>query len=180
LSDNGRGRVPYVMLAAAVVLLDQVTKVLVDRAMELHESRPIVEGLLSLTYVRNRGGAFGMFSDADLPYQSILFSLVSLAAFVAIVSYAWKLPAAHRLPQAGLGLIMGGAIGNLIDRARLGYVIDFVDAYWGSHHWPAFNVADSAISIGVTLLVLDVLREPRAEETHPAAAPAGRSAVQGE
>jgi signal peptidase II len=180
LTENGRGRSPYFLLAGAVVLLDQVTKILVDRAMELHESRPIVEGLLSLTYVRNRGGAFGMFSDADLPYQSILFSLISLAAFMAIVSYAWKLPAAHRLPQAGLALIMGGAIGNLIDRARLGYVIDFVDAYWGTHHWPAFNVADSAISIGVTLLVLDVLREPSESDAPPAAAPTGQSAVQGE
>ena len=169
------GRRGYLALSAVVVLLDQVTKVVVDRSMELHESRPIVEGLLSLTYVRNHGGAFGMLSDANLPYQAALFSLLGFAAFLAIVAYAWQMPAAHRTPQLGLACIMGGAIGNLIDRARLGYVIDFVDVYWGTHHWPAFNVADSAITVGVTLLVLDVLREPRASgaASEPASATRG-------
>jgi signal peptidase II len=161
MSEQERNRTGYVALTALVVVLDQLTKLLVDRAMELHESRPVIEGLLSLTYVRNYGGAFGMLSDANLPYQAALFSLVSFGAFLAIVAYAWRLPAVHRLPQLGLAVIMGGAVGNLIDRARLGYVIDFVDAYWGTHHWPAFNVADSAITVGVTLLVLDVLREPQ-------------------
>ena len=149
-------RLPYLLATLAIIVFDQFTKVIVDRRMELHESRPIVEGLLSLTYVRNRGGAFGMFSDADMPYQAVVFSLVSLAAFGAIVAYSFKMPAAHRLPQWGLALIMGGAIGNLIDRARLGYVIDFVDAYWGRHHWPAFNVADSAITVGVSLLAAEL------------------------
>ena len=170
-SPHRRGA--YLALSTAVVILDQVTKVIVDRVMELHESRPIVEGLLSLTYVRNHGGAFGMFSDANLPYQAVLFSLVSFGAFLAIVAYAWRMPATQALPQWGLSLIMGGAIGNLIDRARLGYVIDFVDAYWGTRHWPAFNVADSAITVGVTLLVLDVLREP-AGDTNTATATAAR------
>jgi signal peptidase II len=158
MSDQERSRAGYLALTGLVVVLDQVTKVLVDRAMELHESRPVIEGLLSLTYVRNYGGAFGMLSDANLPYQAALFSLVSFGAFLAIVAYAWRLPAVHRLPQLGLAVIMGGAIG------RLGYVIDFVDAYWGTHHWPAFNVADSAITVGVTLLVLDVLRDPQGSD----------------
>ena len=154
------GRRPYLMLLLAVVALDQATKWLVDHLMDLHESRVVVEGLVSLTYVQNRGAAFGVFSDADLPYQSLLFSLVGVAALGGIAAYAWRLPAASRLPQTALALIMGGAVGNLVDRARLGHVVDFVDVYWKSHHWPAFNVADSAITVGVCLLILDMVLSP--------------------
>jgi len=157
-------RAIYVVIAALVVALDQFTKMLVDRFMSLHESRLLVDGLLRLTFVQNRGAAFGILSEADLPYQSLLFAVVSLAALGAIAAYAWRLPARSRLPQTALALIMGGALGNLFDRGRLGYVIDFVDAYWGVHHWPAFNVADSAISIGVVLLVIDILRQPHVGE----------------
>jgi signal peptidase II len=154
-------RTRYLSIVAVVVLLDQLTKWLVDQYMVLHESRPVLEGLFALTYVRNRGGAFGVLSEADLPHQAIVFSVVSLLALAAIVAYAWRLPAESRRSQGALALVMAGAVGNLLDRARLGFVIDFVDVYWGSHHWPAFNVADSAITVGVTLLVLDVLREPQ-------------------
>ncbi len=148
-------------IAAAVVALDQTTKAAVDRLFELHESRPLIDGLLHLTYVRNRGAAFGILNDAALPYQSVIFAGVSMIALVAIAFYAWRLPAAQTVPRLGLALIMGGALGNLVDRVRLGYVIDFVDAFWGAYHWPAFNVADSCISIGVVLLILDMLRAPR-------------------
>jgi signal peptidase II len=160
----GSDRTVYLAISALVVVLDQLTKMVVDHFMSLHESWPVVDGVLRLTYVQNRGAAFGILSDADLPYQSLLFAVVSLAALGAIAAYAWRLPARNRLPQTALALIMGGALGNLIDRARLGYVIDFVDAYWNAHHWPAFNVADSAISIGVVLLVIDILRQPQAGE----------------
>jgi signal peptidase II len=165
----------YFWAAGLVVGLDQAAKALVDRLMSLHESRAVVDGLLRLTYVQNRGAAFGILSDAEIPYQSLLFSLVSLAALGAIAVYAWRLPAGHRLPRVALAMIMGGALGNLLDRLRLGYVIDFVDVYWGPHHWPAFNVADSAISVGVALLVLDILRHPQAGEAEVAASSAGRS-----
>ena len=158
-------RRPYVVLLLAVVALDQLTKWLVDRVMDLHDSRVVVEGLLSLTYVQNRGAAFGVLSDAELPYQSILFSLVSVAALCAIAAYAWRLPAASRLPQTALALIMGGALGNLLDRARLGHVVDFVDVFWNAHHWPAFNVADSAITVGVFLLILDMVLSPESGQT---------------
>jgi signal peptidase II len=159
-----RGRRPYLLLLLLVVALDQATKWVVDRAMDLHESRVVVEGLLSLTYVQNRGAAFGVLSDAELPYQSILFSLISVAALGGIAAYAWRLPTASRLPQTALALIMGGALGNLFDRARLGHVVDFVDFYWGPHHWPAFNVADSAITVGVALLILDMVLSPGPDE----------------
>jgi signal peptidase II len=161
---TGPDRKIYVAISALVVVVDQLTKMLVDRFMNLHESRLLVDGILRLTYVQNRGAAFGILSEADLPYQSLLFAVVSLAALGAIAAYAWRLPARSRLPQIALALIMGGALGNLLDRARLGYVIDFVDAYWRLHHWPAFNVADSAISVGVVLLVIDILRQPQAGE----------------
>jgi signal peptidase II len=91
--------------------------------------------------------------------------VVSLLALLAIALYAWRMPVHSRLPQTALALVMGGAVGNLLDRARLGYVIDYVDVYWGAHHWPAFNVADSAITIGVALLVLDILANPQADES---------------
>ena len=156
------------LLVAAVVVLDQLTKWLVVSSIGLHDYVPIVDGLLSLSHVRNRGAAFGILSDWDLPYQSVLLAVLSLAALGAIAAYFWKLPPAARLPRTALALVLGGAIGNLVDRARLGYVVDFVHVYWREHQWPDFNVADSAITIGVTLLVLDILRSPGRE---PAAEP---------
>jgi signal peptidase II len=167
MTDETRRSGFYLWIAGAIVALDQVAKALVDRYLELHESHTLVEGLARLTHVQNRGAAFGILSDADLPYQSVLFSVVSILALGAIAVYAWKLPVSSRLPQTALALIMGGAVGNLLDRVRLGYVIDYVDIYWGRHHWPAFNVADSAISIGVALLVLDILRNPQPEAAKP-------------
>ncbi|HEY8148529.1 MAG TPA: signal peptidase II [Vicinamibacteria bacterium] len=170
------GRSAYLWIAGVIVALDQVTKALVDDFMTLHESRTIVEGLVRLTYVQNRGAAFGILSEAGLPYQSLMFSVVSLLALLAIALYAWRMPVQSRLPQTALAMVMGGAVGNLLDRARLGYVIDYVDMYWGPHHWPAFNVADSAISVGVALLVLDILRNPEMDESPKAeiaASPAG-------
>jgi signal peptidase II len=174
------GRSPYLWIVGAIVASDQVTKALVDDFMTLHESRTIVEGLVRLTYVQNRGAAFGILSEAGLPYQSLLFSVVSLLALLAIALYAWRMPVQSRLPQTALALVMGGAIGNLLDRARLGYVIDYVDVYWGAHHWPAFNVADSAITVGVALLVLDILRNPQMDESPKAAEIAASPAGHGE
>jgi signal peptidase II len=170
------GRSTYLWIAGVIVALDQVTKALVDDFMTLHESRTIVEGLVRLTYVQNRGAAFGILSEAGLPYQSLMFSVVSLLALLAIALYAWRMPVQSRLPQTALAMVMGGAVGNLLDRARLGYVIDYVDMYWGPHHWPAFNVADSAITVGVALLVIDILRNPEMDESPKgeiAASPAG-------
>jgi signal peptidase II len=160
-------RALYLWIAALVVTVDQITKALVDRLMELHESREIIAGLVRLTYVRNRGAAFGVLSDAELPYQAWIFAAVSVAALFAIGVYAWRLPAASRLPRLALALVIGGAFGNLVDRVRLGYVIDYVDVFWGRYHWPAFNVADSCITIGVALLVVDMLRHPRSQPDGP-------------
>jgi len=165
---------PYVLLMTAIVLLDQGTKALVVRLLDLHEYVPLVDGLLSLSHVRNRGAAFGFLSDWDVPYQAVVLSVLSLCALVAIALYFARLPAAARLPRLALALVLGGAVGNLIDRARLGYVVDFVHLYWRRHQWPDFNVADSAITVGVTLLVLDILRSP---DTSPAGAKPGIDAA---
>jgi signal peptidase II len=150
----------YVLLVLGVIVLDQLTKWLVLRALAIHDFRPVIDGFLSLSHVRNRGAAFGILSEADLPHQGILFSAISVLALGAIALYSLRTPAENRLPQVALALVMGGAVGNLIDRIRFGYVIDFVHVYWKSYQWWDFNVADSCISIGVALLVLDLIRSP--------------------
>jgi signal peptidase II len=173
-------RLPYFGVMAALVAFDQLTKWLVVRSIDLHDYQPLLEGCLSLSHVRNYGAAFGILADADLPHQAVLFSALSLAALVAIAVYAFRLPAEARLPQLALSLILGGAIGNLIDRLRLGYVVDFVHVYWKHHQWPDFNAADSAITVGVSLLILDILRSPQTESAQTpdkleAVSPAGRT-----
>jgi len=165
---------PYLLLIAAVVVFDQLTKALVVRQIGLHDYVPLVDGLVSLSHVRNHGAAFGLLSDWNLPYQSLLLSVLSLAALGAIATYFLRLPAAARLPRMALALVLGGAVGNVIDRLRLGYVVDFVHVYWREYQWPDFNAADSAITIGVALLVIDILSSP---ETEPQGAAAGIDSV---
>lgn len=150
-------------LALVLVVLDQWTKSLVVTRLRLHESAELIAGFVDLTHVRNRGGAFGFLADANLPMQPLWFGAVGVVATCAIAWYSLRTPMTERVVQAALSLVLSGAVGNLIDRARFGYVIDFVDVYWGPHHWPAFNVADSAISVGVVLLVIDMLRRPDEE-----------------
>jgi len=170
----------YLLVVAAVVVLDQLAKAVVVRTIGLHDYVPLVDGLLSLSHVRNHGAAFGLLSDWNLPYQSLLLSVLSLLALGAIAAYFVRLPEAARLPRLALALVLGGAIGNVVDRLRLGYVVDFVHVYWREYQWPDFNVADSAITIGVALLVIDILSSPEAEPQGAAvavdtASPAGRT-----
>jgi signal peptidase II len=172
-----RRSLPNLLLMAGVIGLDQLSKAMVARWLDLHEYVSLIDGLLSLSHVRNRGAAFGLLSDWDLPYQSLLLSVLSIAALVAIAVYFFRLPSAARLPRLALALVLGGAVGNLLDRVRLGYVVDFIHVYWRQHQWPDFNVADSAITIGVTLLVLDILRSPGHEPVPtPPADAAGQTA----
>jgi signal peptidase II len=145
-------------VVALVAMFDQLTKLLVVAEMELYESIPIVPGLLNLTHIRNSGVAFGLFNTAEFAYKPLVMSLVALGALVGVGLYASQLPASHRWARIGLAFILGGAAGNLVDRARQGYVVDFVDAYWKGWHFWAFNVADAAINVGVALLVMDLFR----------------------
>ena len=139
------------------LVFDQWTKQLIDQHFALHESVPLIDNFLALTYVRNKGAAFGILADSA--FRIPFFITVSLVALIGILWYYRKIAEEQRLLQWALTLIFSGAIGNLIDRVRFGEVVDFVDAHWFQYHWPAFNVADSAISVGVTLILIDLWRE---------------------
>jgi signal peptidase II len=154
-------RAPYLGVVTAVVVLDQLTKAWVQRSIGVHESRPVIDGFLSLTHGRNPGIAFGVLSEGGLPFQSLALIVVGLVAVAALTAYALRVPPVHRLRLAALSLVVGGAVGNLIDRIRHGAVVDFIHVYWRSYQWPNFNVADSAISVGITLLILESLFAPR-------------------
>jgi signal peptidase II len=154
-----------VTVIAGVALLDQVTKLVVTRQLALLETVPLVPGLLNLTHVRNSGVAFGFLNSAEFAFKPALMAVFALAALVGVGIYATQLPLDHRWARAGLALIIGGAAGNLVDRARQGYVVDFVDAYWRGWHFWAFNVADAAITVGVIVLILDLLRPARPAAT---------------
>ena len=144
-------------IAAVVVLFDQATKAAVRSALAQHESVEVIPGFFSLTRVHNFGAAFGLMNTAEFPYKDVVLALVAAAALAGLALYGTTLPAGQRLARVGLALIVGGAAGNLIDRIGSGYVVDFVDVYWRDWHFWAFNVADSAITIGVSLMILDLL-----------------------
>ena len=150
-------RLPYFFMATVVIALDRGTKAMVETSLSPWGSVSIIPGFFDLTYVRNPGGVFGIFKGLDAEWRGILFTVVPVAAILMIGAYAWKIPAGRRLTQGSLALILGGAVGNLIDRFRYGHVIDFLDFYWRDYHWPAFNVADSAICVGVAVLMFETL-----------------------
>ena len=157
-------RIPYLILSLAIIVADAWTKWLVATRIDLHESIPLIPDYLQLVHVRNTGAAFGIGANADSRLVPYLLNLGAIGVFFVVVAYAFRAAITDRLLQTGLHLILGGAIGNLIDRFRLGYVVDFVDVFVKSHHWPAFNVADSAICIGIALLFLDMRRKPDSDE----------------
>jgi signal peptidase II len=151
----------FYLIALAIVLTDQVTKALVVRTMRLGQSIPVVPGFFDLTFVLNPGAAFSLFATLPERIRVPFFIVVSVAAIVLIAVYRARHLRGHRLATVSLGLILGGAVGNLIDRVRFGVVVDFLDVHVYQYHWPVFNVADSAISVGVGLLLLDMLLEWR-------------------
>ena len=155
---------PFSIIAAAGLVIDQLTKLYIDRSMRLYDSIPVITDFFSITYVRNRGAAFSFLSQASwrLPF----FIGVSIIAAVVILIAFRKLRADQLTARTALALIFSGAVGNLVDRVRLGEVIDFIDVHWYRHHWPAFNVADSLICVGVFLLAFDMLREEKRHKRH--------------
>jgi signal peptidase II len=163
-----RRRWAFLILAGVVILLDQASKEVMTVFLAPRRSVTVIPGLFDLTYVRNSGAVFGLFRDLTSPWRGLLLTLVPLVAVGVILALALRTPGERRRPLAALGLILGGAIGNLIDRVRFGSVVDFLDVYIGSLHWPAFNLADSAICIGVSLLLLDMASQPAGND-----APAG-------
>jgi len=156
-------RVHYLILSAVIILLDIWTKSLVLARIQLHEAIPVIPNFFQLVHVRNTGAAFGLGANASSKLVPILLNAGAIAVFCVVVVYALRTAVTDRLLQTGLHLILGGAIGNLLDRFRFGYVVDFLDVYVGRMHWPAFNVADSAICIGIALLFLDMRKKPEPE-----------------
>lgn len=149
----------FSLLAIVGIIIDQGTKIAIDRSMQLFDSVQIIENFFNITYVRNRGAAFSFLSDASwrLPF----FIIISIIAALVILVAFRKLRNDQRLAHISLAMIFSGAVGNLIDRIRLGEVIDFLDVHWYRHHWPAFNVADSLICVGVILLAIDMMLEEK-------------------
>ena len=169
IKESALYRAAYFIVSLAVLLLDQWTKGIITRTFDVHQSTTVVVGLFDLTYVRNSGAAFGLFASVDSSIKAVILNSVAVLVFIVVSAYALRSSHKSVRLQVGFALILGGAIGNLMDRVRFGYVVDFLDFSISGHHWPAFNVADSAICIGVGLLFLDMLRNE--EEARPAALP---------
>jgi signal peptidase II len=140
-----------------IIVLDQLTKAIVRSTLPLHASVTVIPGLMDFTHVRNTGAAFGILNASDFPFKTVLIGLIAVGALVGVGMYAASLARHEIMARVGLALIIGGAAGNLIDRVIIGSVIDFVDVYWQTHHFWAFNVADSAITVGATVMILDML-----------------------
>ena len=144
-----------------VVLLDVATKAYIVATLFLHESFAVIEGFFNITYVRNPGAAFGFLAGTSPGFRFFFFISITLAVIGMILYYIWKSHDKEIFETFSLSLILSGALGNMIDRVRFGEVIDFIDVYVGSHHWPAFNVADSAISVGAAFLIFSLLRHKK-------------------
>lgn len=142
----------------AIVVADQLTKAIVDRTMSLHESIPLIDGFFNLTYIRNTGAAFGLFAGSHEALRRPFLIGVSILAIGFMLFMLKRLRDGDTGLATALAFILGGAAGNLIDRIIYGEVIDFLDVYWSSHHWPAFNVADSFITIGVAITLFYLIR----------------------
>jgi signal peptidase II len=147
----------HIVVALTIVVLDQIVKAMVRSRLMLHESITVIPGFFDLTRVHNTGAAYGFLDGVDFPFKTALLACVATAALAGLTVYAVKLDRGQVLTRMGLTLVIGGAAGNLIDRVTAGYVLDFVDLYRGDWHFWAFNVADSAITIGVALMILELL-----------------------
>ena len=157
----------YVLLAlvsAITVLIDQATKLQIVQSMRLHESIPVVPDFFSITYIRNPGAAFGILASSSNGFRLVFFVLTSVFALVLLGTILYRLKSDDWGGQLSVAAVFGGAIGNLLDRVRFGEVIDFLDVYVGAYHWPAFNVADAAISVGVCFLAFHLAFEKHEPE----------------
>jgi signal peptidase II len=145
-----------IWLPILIVVLDQVTKAMVRSMLPLHASVTVIPGFMDFTHVLNTGAAFGILNTSEFAFKTGLISVIAVLALAGVAVYAAGLPRAQVLARTGLALIVGGAGGNLIDRVSAGAVVDFVDVYWRTYHFWAFNVADSAITVGAGIMILDM------------------------
>lgn len=172
IADEPRRYLFLAAVAGTVFVLDQITKAIVQKTMPLHESIPVIDGLFSLTYIRNPGAAFGLFAEHGNGLRMAFFVTISVVALLFLWTLFAKTPREAFVGRLSIAMVMGGAMGNLIDRIRFGEVVDFLDFYIGSYHWPAFNVADSSISIGVALMVWYFIQADRVARTSDPTPPA--------
>ena len=154
----------HIIIAGLVVIFDRLTKGLISQKIALKDSVDVIPGLFRLTHVQNEGAAFGLFSDSPSEFKITVLILFSVAALAVVSALLWKNGNAMNATAIALSLVFGGALGNLWDRVSSGRVIDFMDFYLGSHHWPAFNVADSAIVVGALLLLSEIFLAPQEEK----------------
>ena len=173
LKDGFRGKVGLLLLALGVLVADQWSKWWIERNLAGVGSRTIIDGFLDLTLVRNTGVAFGLFPARGEMLGVVLLILLGLFALGVVLVYFHRTPVRERLLLTGLALILGGAVGNLADRIAAGSVTDFIDVYYGSYHWHTFNVADSAITVGIGLMILEILRSRREPEPPQSPSPGG-------
>ncbi|WP_022849692.1 signal peptidase II [Limisalsivibrio acetivorans] len=156
-------RKKLITLFTVILILDQATKVFVKETMHLHQSIEVIPGLFNITYILNPGAAFGFLAKLNESYRQIFFVLVTIAAVFAVLYLLYK-EYDNRLRAFSYTLILTGACGNLIDRIYIGKVVDFLDFYVSRYHWPAFNIADSAITVGITILLMDLILEKRGKQ----------------
>ncbi len=155
--EKKRHYLRLIVFAGIVVLADQLTKIAIWNTIPLYHSMPVIPGFFDLTHIHNPGGAFGIFANLSDGWRQFIFLVLISAAIIAIFCFYRIIPPTHPWLAFGLALIFGGAVGNLIDRIRLGEVIDFLKFYIGSYQWPSFNVADSAITVGVGIFIIHLL-----------------------
>jgi len=154
---GNKERIRLILVSGIVVLADQVTKKIIMASLALHEYIVVIDGFFNITHVLNPGGAFGFFATQSEMVRKLVFLVLSSGVALFILWFYRRVAVTHVFLSWGLALIFGGAVGNLIDRFRYGHVVDFLDFYIGTAHWPAFNVADSAISVGMTILIFHVI-----------------------
>ena len=151
----------FIPLLVVGLVLDQVTKLLVLFKLPLGRQVPLIPGLLNLVHIHNKGAAFGLLSGWSAEYAWLFFVATTGLVLVVLGYLLWRLSDDHWLTALGYSLVLSGALGNMIDRVRLGEVVDFIDVYWGRYHWPAFNVADSLVCVGTAILVWVIIREEK-------------------
>jgi len=157
MSESSRAKGAYLLLSLLVLVADQWSKWFVERQLPLHQPQEIIPGFLNFTHVQNTGVAFGMFAANGNGRGTLILTILGLVALVVVGVYFWRTSIHDRLMLTSLALILGGAVGNLLDRVAAGSVTDFIDAYVGTYHWHTFNVADSAITIGICLMAVEIL-----------------------
>ena len=151
------------IISAVIVALDQITKTIILNSLELYHSIKVIPGFFNITHIHNPGGAFGFLANQSHTVRIIVFLFISILALGFIFHFYRKTPETHKMLATAFALIFGGAIGNLIDRVRFGTVVDFLDVYIKNLHWPAFNIADSAITIGMGIFVYHIVTKKMPE-----------------